>query len=59
MVDTGGEGPGEYSSISRIDTGPRYIHVFEYHQSRTVLDHDFNYGSHKWIALEPGRTPGS
>lgn len=37
-----GEGPGEYSSISRIDTGPRYIHVFEYHQGRTVLDHDFN-----------------
>ena len=37
-----GEGPGEYSSISRIDVGPRYIHVFEYHRGRTVLDHDFN-----------------
>ncbi|MDE2983167.1 MAG: 6-bladed beta-propeller [Gemmatimonadota bacterium] len=36
-----GEGPGEYRSISHIGVGPRYIHVFEYHEGRTMLDHDF------------------
>lgn len=36
-----GEGPGEYQSISHIGVGPRYIHVFEYHMGRTMLDHDF------------------
>ena len=36
-----GEGPGEYGSISHIGVGPRYIHVFEYHKGRTMLDHDF------------------
>ena len=39
-----GEGPGEYSTgISHINAGPRYIHVFEYHTGRTVLDHDFKF----------------
>jgi len=37
-----GEGPGEYTFISRINAGPRYIHVFEYHHGRTLLDHGFN-----------------
>lgn len=36
-----GEGPGEYRSISHIVGGSRYIHVFEYHEGRTMLDHDF------------------
>lgn len=36
-----GEGPGEYQSISHIDVGPRYIHVFDRHEGRTMLDHDF------------------
>ena len=36
-----GEGPGEYRSISYVGVGPRYIHVFEYHRGRTMLDHDF------------------
>ena len=36
-----GEGPGEYEIISHIDVGPRYIHVFDYEKSRTLLDHDF------------------
>lgn len=36
-----GEGPGEYQSISFIGVGRRYIHVFEYHKGRTMLDHDF------------------
>ena len=36
-----GEGPGEYRSISHIGVGPRYIHVFEYREGRTMLDHDF------------------
>ncbi|MDE2654220.1 MAG: 6-bladed beta-propeller [Gemmatimonadota bacterium] len=36
-----GEGPGEYQSISHIGVGPHYIHVFEYHKGRTMLDHDF------------------
>lgn len=36
-----GEGPGEYRSISYVGVGPRYIHVFEYHKGRTILDHDF------------------
>lgn len=36
-----GEGPGEYGFISHISAGPRYIHVFEYHEGRTMLDHDF------------------
>ena len=36
-----GFGPGEYQSISHIGVGPRYIHVFEYHMGRTMLDHDF------------------
>ena len=36
-----GEGPGEYRSISHVAVGPRYIHVFEYHEGRTMLDHDF------------------
>ena len=36
-----GSGPGEYQSISHIGVGPRYIHVFEYHKGRTMLDHDF------------------
>jgi hypothetical protein len=36
-----GEGPGEYESISHISVGPRYIHVFEYDEGRTMLDYDF------------------
>ncbi len=36
-----GEGPGEYQSISHVDVGRRYIHVFENHKGRTMLDHDF------------------
>lgn len=36
-----GDGPGEYRSISYVGMGPRYIHVFDYHQGRTMLDHDF------------------
>ena len=36
-----GAGPGEYQSISHIGVGPGYIHVFEYHRGRTMLDHDF------------------
>lgn len=36
-----GGGPGEYESLSLIDVGPRYIHVFDYEKSRTLLDHDF------------------
>ena len=37
-----GEGPGEFrSSISYVAVGPRYIHVFEYHSGRTMLDLDF------------------
>ena len=36
-----GDGPGEYMAISQIDVGPAYIHVFGYHQGRTLLDHDF------------------
>ena len=38
-----GEGPGEYSVISHIAAGPRYIHVFEFHSGRTLLDHDFEF----------------
>lgn len=38
-----GEGPGEYQSISGINAGPRYVHVFEYHGGRTLLDHDFGF----------------
>ena len=36
-----GFGPGEYQSISHIGVGPRFIHVFEHHRGRTMLDHDF------------------
>ncbi len=36
-----GEGPGEYQSISHVGAGPRYIHVFDRHRGRTMLDHDF------------------
>lgn len=36
-----GEGPGEYGRISHIGVGPRYVHVFEYHEGRTMLDHDY------------------
>ena len=38
-----GEGPGEYQRISHVNAGPRYIHVFEYHTGRTVLDLDFGF----------------
>lgn len=39
-----GEGPGEYGRlISHINVGPRYIHVFESHTGRTLLDHDFGF----------------
>ena len=38
-----GEGPGEYHWISHINAGPRYIHVFEFHRGRTLLDHDFEF----------------
>lgn len=38
-----GEGPGEYSlRISQVVVGPEYVHVFEFHGGRTLLDHDFN-----------------
>ena len=37
-----GEGPGEYFSISHVRPGPRYIHVFDRHRGRTMLDYDFN-----------------
>ena len=40
-VGGSGEGPGEYRSISYVGVGPPYIHVFEYHEGRTMLDHDF------------------
>ena len=44
MVGRGGEGPGEYSMmISHINAGPQYIHVFEIHSGRTLLDHDFEF----------------
>ena len=36
-----GEGPGEYRSISYIGVGPRYIHVSDRHEGRTMLGHDF------------------
>lgn len=36
-----GEGPGEYGFISHVGVGTTYIHVFEYHSGRTMLDHDF------------------
>ena len=42
-VGRGGEGPGEYHWISHINAGPRYIHVFESHRGRTLLDHDFKF----------------
>ena len=43
-VGRGGEGPGEYGKfISHINVGPRYIHVFESHRGRTLLDHDFGF----------------
>lgn len=38
-----GQGPGEYQRISHINVGPQYIHVFEYHRGRTILDHDFGF----------------
>jgi len=38
-----GEGPGGYEGISHIGVGPRYIHVFQHHAGRTLLDHDFNF----------------
>lgn len=38
-----GEGPGEYQRISHVNAGPRYIHVFEYHTGRTVLNLDFGF----------------
>ncbi len=37
-----GEGPGEYWSISHINAGPQYIHVFDRNNGRTMLDYDFN-----------------
>ena len=38
-----GEGPGEYGlGIRQIVVGPRFLHVFENHRGRTLLDHDFN-----------------
>ena len=37
-----GEGPGEYESISHVTAGPQYIHVFDRHRGRTMLDYDFN-----------------
>lgn len=38
-----GDGPGEYQiGISQIAPGPRFIHVFENHRGRTLLDHEFN-----------------
>jgi len=40
-VGSRGEGPGEYETISYVRVGPRYIHIFEYHAGRTMLDHDF------------------
>lgn len=40
-VGRSGQGPGEYSFISHINAGPRYIHVFDMRR-RTLLDHDFN-----------------
>ena len=36
-----GEGPREYGSISYLGVGPRYIHVIDYGEGRTILDHDF------------------
>ena len=41
-IGRAGEGPGEYESISDINAGPRYIHVFDRHKGRTLLDYDFN-----------------
>ena len=41
-IGRAGEGPGEYESISDINAGPRYIHVFDRHNGRTLLDYDFN-----------------
>lgn len=40
-VGGAGEGPGEYRSISFMSVGSRYIHVFDRHRGRTMLDHDF------------------
>ncbi len=37
-----GEGPGECMSMSDVNAGPRYIHVFQYDRGRTMLDYDFN-----------------
>ena len=37
-----GDGPGEYRSISHINAGPRYIHVFDRDNGRTMLDYEFN-----------------
>ena len=36
-----GSGPGEYTSVSTMAVGAQYIHVFEYDEGRTLLDHDF------------------
>ena len=45
-VGRGGEGPGEYSVISHINAGPQYIHVFQFYNGRTLLDHDFEFVRH-------------
>ena len=36
-----GERPGEYDGIAHVNVGPRFVHVFEFHRGRTVLDLGF------------------
>ena len=38
-----GGGPGEYELIVHIDASPRYVHVFEMDEGRTLLDLDLGY----------------
>ena len=36
-----GDRPGEYDGIAHVNVGPRFVHVFEFHRGRTMLDLGF------------------
>ncbi len=36
-----GDLPGEYDGIAHVNVGPRFVHVFEFHRGRTMLDLGF------------------